>query len=115
MRKAPKLFPTIQERAVRLVLEHPNNHGSQWAASGSIAGKIGCTSETLRRRVRQAEHDPGERPGPTTSETERFKALERENRQLRQANESLRKAGAQKPSRNLTACPNCSGCRARFT
>jgi transposase len=94
MRKSTKFSPEVQERAVRLVLEHQNEHGSQWAAIGSIVGKIGCTSETLRRWVRQAERDQGKRPGPTTSETERIKALERENRELRQANEILRKASA---------------------
>jgi len=77
-----------------MVLEHQAEHSSQWAAIGSIAGKIGCTSETLRRWVRQAERDQGKRPGPTTSEIERIKALERENRELRQANEILRKASA---------------------
>jgi transposase len=93
MRKS-KFSPEVQERAVRLVLEHQHEHGSQWAAIGSISGKIGCTPETLRRWVRQAEKDRGVRPGPTTSDLERMKQLERENRELRQANEILRKASA---------------------
>ena len=94
MRKSTKFSPEVQERAVRLVLEHQNEHGSQWAAIGSIAGKIGCTPETLRRWVRRAERDQGKRPGPTGSEIERIKSLEREVRELRQANEILRKASA---------------------
>ena len=77
-----------------MVLEHQKDHGSQWAAIGSISGRIGCTAETLRRLVRQAERDVGVRPGPTTSDVERLKQLERENRELRQANEILRKASA---------------------
>ena len=77
-----------------MVREHQGEHESQWAAIGSIATKIGCTAETLRRWVRQAERDSGEREGVTTAERERIKTLEREVRELRQANEILRKASA---------------------
>jgi transposase-like protein len=77
-----------------MVLDHQADHPSQWAAIGSIASKIGCTPETLRSWVRQAERDQGLRPGPTSEERERIKALEREVRELRQANEILRKASA---------------------
>ena len=94
MRKSPKFSPEVQERAVRMVLEHQGEHGSQWAAIESIAGKMGCTAETLRRWVRQAERDQGKRPGMSSEEQARIKALERENRELRQANEILRKASA---------------------
>lgn len=86
--------PEVKERAVRMVLEHQEEYGSQWSAISSIAPKIGCTSETLRRWVRQAERDHGIRAGLTTSEREELKQLKRENRQLRQANEILRKASA---------------------
>ena len=86
--------PEVRARAVRMVLEHAGEHASQWAAIGSIAGKIGCTAETLRGWVRQAERDQGQRPGPTSEERERIRTLERENRELRQANEILRKASA---------------------
>ncbi len=86
--------PEVRERAVCMALDGAGEHGSQWAAIGSIAAKIGCTAETLRRWVRQAERDRGKRAGPTTEDRERIKALERENRELRQANEILRKASA---------------------
>ena len=79
---------------MRLVLGQAGEHSSQWAAIGSIAGKIGCTDETLRKWVRQAERDGGQRAGPTTKERERIKALEREVRELRQAQEILRKTSA---------------------
>ena len=86
--------PEVRARAVRMVLDHQADHPSQWAAIVSIAMKIGCTAETLRKWVRRSERDTGERPGPTSEERERLKALERENRELRQANEILRKASA---------------------
>ena len=84
----------VRERAVRLVLEQQTAHGSQWAASGSVASKLGCTAETLSRWFRQAERDAGQRGGLTTSEREQLKELERENRELKRANEILRKASA---------------------
>jgi transposase len=77
-----------------MVLEHQGDYDSQWAAIVSIAAKIGCTAETLRGWVRQAERDQGLQVGPTSEERERIKALEREVRELRQANEILRKASA---------------------
>jgi transposase len=84
----------VRERAVRMVLEHEAEYASQWAAISSIAEKIGCTAETLRNWVRQAERDAGRRPGLSTEERQRLKELERENRELRRANEILRKASA---------------------
>jgi transposase len=89
-----RFSPEVRQRAVRMVLDHGGDHASQWAAIGSIAAKIGCTAETLRQWVRQAERDQGLRAGPTTDERERIKVLEREVRELRQANEILRKASA---------------------
>jgi len=86
--------PEVRGRAVRLVREHQGEYPTQWAAITSIAGKIGCSAETLRGWVRRAERDTGQRPGVTTDERERLKALEREVRELRRANEILRKASA---------------------
>ncbi|WP_147082585.1 IS3 family transposase [Methylobacterium haplocladii] len=92
-RTAP-FSPEVRERAVRMVLEHQGEHDSQYGAIRSIAAKIGCSGETLRNWVRQAKRDQGQRAGPTTDERERIKAREREVRELRQANEILRKASA---------------------
>lgn len=94
MKKPTTYSPEVRERAVRLVLEHEGEYNSQWAAIQSIAEKIGCSAETLRNWVRQAERDSGRRPGLTTEERARLKELERENRELRRANEILRKATA---------------------
>ena len=84
----------VRERAVRMVAEHRNEYDSQWAAIQSIASKIGCTNESLRRWVQQAERDEGKRAGLSTSDRERLKQLERENRELKRANEILRTASA---------------------
>jgi transposase len=84
--------PEVRERAVRLVLEHHREHESRWAAIVSVAAKVGCTPETLRTWVRRVEVDEGRRPGLTTDERERLKELERENRELRRANEILKSA-----------------------
>ncbi len=94
MKKSTRYSPEVRERAVRMVFEHQGEHDSQWAAMASIAAKIGCTPETLRNWVRQAERDQGLREGLTSSERERLKALERENRELKRANEILRTASA---------------------
>ena len=94
MTKRSRYPAEVRERAVRLVFEQQDSHPSQWAAITSIATKMGCTAETLRSWVRQAERDTGKRPGLTTSERERLKELERENRELKRANEILRKASA---------------------
>ena len=94
MNKGTRYSPEVRERAVRLIFEHQGEHESQWAAIGSIASKIGCTAETLRKWVRQAERDQGKRNGLTSSDRDRLKELERENRELKRANEILRKASA---------------------
>ena len=94
MNTTKRYSPEVRERAVRLVFEHQKEHPSQWAAIASIAAKIGCTAETLRAWVRQAERDQGRRAGLSSDERERLKALERENRELKRANEILRKASA---------------------
>jgi transposase-like protein len=94
-KKTAKSFSLeVRDRAVRMVREHRRDYGSEWEAILSIASKIGCTGESLRRWLRQAERDTGERAGLTSDERARLKALERENRELRQANEILRKASA---------------------
>src|SRR4051794_27957103 len=84
----------VKERAVRMVPEHQGEHASQWATICSIAAKIGCSGETLQHWVRQHEREAGFRDGMTREGRDRLKALERENRELRQANEILRKASA---------------------
>jgi transposase len=94
MNTVQKYSPEVRERAVRLVFEHQGEHESQWAAIVSIASKIVCTPETLRKWVRQAERDLGKRAGLTSSERERLKQLEREVRELQRANEILRQAAA---------------------
>ena len=94
MNKSRKYAPEVRERAVRMVFEHEREYDSQWAAIRSIAEKIGCTPETLRTWVRRAERDTGRKPGATTDERERVKELEREVRELKRANEILRKASA---------------------
>lgn len=90
--KSPKYSPEVCERAVRMVAEHRGDYPSEWAAISLISAKFGCTAQTLSSWVKQSERDAGQRPGLTSDERER--QLERENRELRQANEILRKASA---------------------
>ena len=89
-RTSPKFSSEVPERAVRMVVEHRGEHASQWAAIVSIAAKIGCTAQTLNEWIKKSDIDSGRKPGVTSDERERLKALERENRELRQANEILR-------------------------
>ena len=94
MRKSPKFSPEMRERAVRMVQEHRSEHPSQWAAIESIAAKVGCVPQTLNTWVKQHEIDAGRREGVSTADAQRIKDLERENRELRKANEILKLASA---------------------
>ncbi len=94
MKRVTKYSPETRERAVRLVFTQESDHASQWAAICLIAEKVGCTAETLRKWVRRAERDSGRRSGLTTDERQRLKDQEREIRELKRANEILRKASA---------------------
>ena len=94
MGRASRFSPEVRERAVRMVAEQASKHDSEWSAITSIAEKIGCAPETLRGWVRQSQRDAGKRPGLTTEERERLRKLEREVKELKRANEILRKASA---------------------
>jgi len=94
MGRRSRFSAEVRERAVRLVLENEGQHASRWEAIGSIAGKIGCSPESLRKWIRKMEIDSGGRDGVTTEQQDRMKALEQEVRELRRANEILRKASA---------------------
>ena len=94
MARPSRYSPELRERAVRKLWDRAPEHPSQWAAIRSVAEKLGCSSENLRRWVRQGERDRGERPGLTSDERQRLKQLERENFELKRANEILKKAAA---------------------
>jgi len=94
MTRANRYSKEVQERAVRMVHEQESAHPSRWATIVSIAEKIGCTPETLRKWVQRSEIDSGQRAGVTTSERDELKALKRENRELKRANEILKTASA---------------------
>ena len=94
MKKSNKFSPEVRERAVRMVQEHRSDYPSLWAAIESIAPKIGCVPQTLNEWVKRVEVDTGLRDGVTTAEAQRVKDLERENKELRRANEILKLASA---------------------
>ena len=106
MTKSNKFSPEVRARAVRLVQEHRGEYPSLWAAVESIAPKIGCVPQTLLEWVKRAEVDAGERPGTTTAEAQRLKELERENKELRRANDILRTASAFFAQAELDRKPN---------
>jgi len=106
MAKPTRYAPEVRERAVRLLFDQTPQYDSQWAALRSVASKIGCTPETIRHWVRQAERDTGHRPGLTADERDRLRVLERENRELKRANETLRKASAYFAQAELDRRPN---------
>jgi transposase len=109
-----RFSPEVRERAVRLVQDRGPEYGSQWAAIRSIAEKIGCSHQTLRSWVQQAERDTGQRPGLSTADRQRLRELERENLELRRANEILRKASAFFAQAELDRRPRCGVRNARM-
>src|SRR4029453_13837342 len=109
MGRPSKYSPELRERAVRMVFDHSPEHPSQWAAIRSVGEKLGIRTESLRRWVRQAERDAGQRPGLTTDERARLKQLERENFELKRANEILRKAWGFFAQRELDPRPKGGG------
>ena len=108
MSKAKRYSPEVRERAVRMVFEHEKDYESRWATLVSISHKMGCTPETLRSWVKQTEVDTGRRDGLTTDDRERVKALERENKELRRANEILKTASAFFAAAELVWHPRCA-------
>ena len=119
MSTSKRYSPEVRERAVRLLFEHEAEYDSQWAAIGSIVAKMGCTAETLRKRVREAERDQGRRAGVTSTERGRLKELEREKRELKRANEFCARRRLFSASRSSTSDRSdgviygCRSCRVR--